>query len=195
MPKSGKLTAEEIKERTDRLEADRIRRYNDPRLVAQREWIMTAFKGDKEAICNLAATMWLQLSDLHEENEELVDKLNQIHRNAYYLAESTKMEGYIKLNVARMTLEHEANDPASLSFLSGLSVSKSLKGQSDARKRHAENHAMKKDVFDWLDFNMPAGKSLDSIAESIPGKVVPVTFRTARKWVGEWKKLRSAGTP
>lgn len=62
-------------------------------------------------------------------------------------------------------------------------------------KRHAENRAMKLDVFTWLDNNINRFKSMDAAAEAIAGNVVPLTFRTAREWVGEWKKLRSTRTP
>ena len=65
---------------------------------------------------------------------------------------------------------------------------------SKAHARHKENHSMKAEVFEWLDQNMSSFASMDSAAEAIAGKVVPVAFRTARKWVGEHKKLRSAGT-
>ena len=64
-----------------------------------------------------------------------------------------------------------------------------------AHSAHAENRAMKQEVFAWLDTNMPNFKSMDSAAEAIAGKVAPVKFRTARDWVGEWKKIRSTGTP
>ena len=63
-----------------------------------------------------------------------------------------------------------------------------------ALKRHSENHAMKEDVFVWLDTNMPNFKSMDAAAQAIT-KQQPIAFRTARDWVGEWKKLRSTGTP
>lgn len=66
--------------------------------------------------------------------------------------------------------------------------------RSGAKAKNAENRAMKRDVFAWLDSNMSQFKSLDSAAEAIAGKVAPIAFRTARDWVGEWKKLRSAGT-
>lgn len=64
-----------------------------------------------------------------------------------------------------------------------------------AHKRHAEHRAMKEDVFVWLDANMQRFKSMDAAAEAIAGKVAPVKFRAARDWVGEWRKLRSTGTP
>ena len=59
--------------------------------------------------------------------------------------------------------------------------------------RHAEHRSMKLDVFRWLDEQVNF-KSLDSAAEAVI-KQQPIAFRTARDWVGEWKKVRSAGTP
>ena len=68
-------------------------------------------------------------------------------------------------------------------------------GKKGAAVRHKENHAMKAQVFDWLDSNFDNCKSMDSAAELMAGKLVPATFRTVRGWVTEWKKLRSASTP
>ncbi len=62
-----------------------------------------------------------------------------------------------------------------------------------ASKRHAEHRAMKDEVFLWLDVNMRNFKSMDKAAEAIAGKLAPIAWRTARDWVGDWKKLRSAG--
>lgn len=62
-----------------------------------------------------------------------------------------------------------------------------------ALKRHAENHSMKAEAFTWLDENMQNFRSMDKAAEAIANKVVPIAFRTARQWVGEWKKTRSTG--
>lgn len=76
-----------------------------------------------------------------------------------------------------------------------VNAAKSILGRIGADARHAENRAMKQEVFDWLDVNFSTQKSMDAAAEAIAGKVVPVSFRTARDWVGEWKKLRSTGTP
>jgi hypothetical protein len=67
--------------------------------------------------------------------------------------------------------------------------------KSAALVRHAENHAMKAQVFEWLDENMSRYRSMDAAAEAMAGKLVPVTFRTVRAWVSEWKKQRSAGRP
>lgn len=68
----------------------------------------------------------------------------------------------------------------------------SAKQTAAALKRHAENHAMKQEVFLWLDENMKNFTSMDGAATAIASKIVPVAWRTARDWVGQWKKLRSA---
>lgn len=65
--------------------------------------------------------------------------------------------------------------------------------KAKALKRHAENHAMKSEVFQWLDANRGKFKSMDAAAEAIT-KQQPIAFRTARAWTGDWKKLRSTGT-
>ena len=62
-----------------------------------------------------------------------------------------------------------------------------------AIKRHQEHYQMKADVFDWLGSNMHNYKSMDATAEAIAGKVVPLAFRTVRKWVKEYKDMQSAG--
>jgi len=72
---------------------------------------------------------------------------------------------------------------------------RSALARAAAAARHAENRAFKQDVFSWCDKHMIEFKSMDAAAAAIAGKVVSVTFRTARDWVGDWKKLRSAGTP
>ena len=69
----------------------------------------------------------------------------------------------------------------------------SNRAKLNAGKRHAENRAMKAEVFEWLDSNF-AKQSMDAAASEIAGKVVPVAWRTARDWVADWKKVRSAGT-
>ena len=66
--------------------------------------------------------------------------------------------------------------------------------RNGAAARHAESRAMKQDVCAWLDSNMANFKSMDAAAQAII-RQQPIAFRTARDWVGEWKKVRSAGTP
>lgn len=66
---------------------------------------------------------------------------------------------------------------------------------SGARAKNRENNRMKDDVFAWCDANFANYKSMDSAASAIAGKLVPVTFRTVRSWIGEWKKMKlRAGT-
>ncbi|MFZ4875004.1 hypothetical protein ACL9RI_07960 [Janthinobacterium sp. Mn2066] len=60
-------------------------------------------------------------------------------------------------------------------------------------KKHKENREMKKQVFDWCAKHMGEYKSMDKAAETIAGKLVPVAVRTARSWIGEWKKIQSPG--
>ena len=62
-------------------------------------------------------------------------------------------------------------------------------------KRHAENRQMKATVLAWCDQNMANYKSLDKAAEAIAGKQVPMSFRTVRSWISEWKKMRSTASP
>lgn len=96
--------------------------------------------------------------------------------------------------------EYVKTSPPSADVITGLvqltkDAQKSKSAQSAAIQRHAENRSMKADVFTWLDANMVNFKSMDKAAEEIAKNVSPIAFRTARDWTGEWKKLRSTGTP
>lgn len=90
-------------------------------------------------------------------------------------------------------------------FLAGRALDEHTSGvvaadevKKNARKnallRHAENHAMKEEVFAWLDQNMHRYKSMDAATSAIAGVEVPAAWRTVREWVTQWKKLRSTGT-
>ncbi|MEY4979911.1 MAG: hypothetical protein RLZZ352_2181 [Pseudomonadota bacterium] len=80
-------------------------------------------------------------------------------------------------------------------------VKKLAQFKQDRRKGadaiHTENRELKAEVFKWLDENFTNYKSMDAAAEAMTGKgkLVPLTFRTVRGWVTEWKKLRYASTP
>lgn len=67
--------------------------------------------------------------------------------------------------------------------------------KAGASAAHAENRAIKQDVFAWLDANPPRPRGKSAAATAIAGKVAPVVFTTALKWVNEWEKLHSTGTP
>lgn len=93
---------------------------------------------------------------------------------------------------------HLLSDPAHQLKLAELHAEAIVKKRiSDANtkaaiKRHTENHAMKKEVFEWCSINLADYPSMDSAAGAIAGKLVPVTFRTARTWISEYrKKLQS----
>lgn len=80
-----------------------------------------------------------------------------------------------------------------LAFATGITEGKAIGPRKGAAVTHKEHRAMKADVFAWLDENMSNFRSMEKAAEAIAGKVVPIGFRTARDWVGDWKKERSAG--
>ena len=94
------------------------------------------------------------------------------------------------------SLEMEMGIPSLIvdTYKEGIKTGKAIVPKQNAKKRHAENRSMKADVFTWLNTNMVKFKSMDAAAEAVT-KQQPITFRTARDWVGEWKKLRSASTP
>jgi hypothetical protein len=71
----------------------------------------------------------------------------------------------------------------------------SLQASKAAIRRHEENRAMKSQVLDWYAIHKHEYGSKDSAAEAVAGKLVPVTFRTARSWISEAaKRVRSART-
>lgn len=74
-----------------------------------------------------------------------------------------------------------------------LADGESAKQAARAIKRHTENHAMKSEVFQWLD-SQAKFKSNEAAALAIT-KQQPIAHVTARDWYKEWKKLRSASTP
>jgi hypothetical protein len=65
------------------------------------------------------------------------------------------------------------------------------RAKNGAAGRHKENREMKLEVFEWLAQNIDRFNSLDSAAEAIAGDIAPIKFRTARDWVGQWKKTQS----
>jgi hypothetical protein len=77
---------------------------------------------------------------------------------------------------------------------SAVTAARTTLAKAAAQARHSETRSMKADVFKWLDAEMPSFKSMDAAAQAIT-KQQPIAFRTARDWVGDWKKLRSTGKP
>ncbi len=134
----------------------------------------------------------------------LVTSLFDVVSDEDYDSYTAKLDSLIKSNLdsesiwAFVDLISEMSGP----FAMGAEVERGVKAHLSASssqkagKRHKENHAMKQDVFNWLDANPPKPRGMDAAATAIfESKLVPIkSWRTARDWVGEWKKLRSAGT-
>ncbi len=59
-----------------------------------------------------------------------------------------------------------------------------------AHARHKENYEMKAQVWEWYSKHRAEFRSLDKAAQAVIGevKLVPVTFRTAREWIGQLVK-------
>ena len=90
--------------------------------------------------------------------------------------------------------EKSGHESAMENSINAAAAARTALAKAAAQVRHTENRNMKADVFEWLDARMADFKSMDAAAQAII-KQQPVVFRTARSWVGEWKKLRSTGTP
>ncbi|AKM41356.1 hypothetical protein NL30_10735 [Burkholderia contaminans] len=58
-----------------------------------------------------------------------------------------------------------------------------------AHARNSENRAIKESAFEWLDEHFSECKSKDDAAERLT-KIVPVAFRTARRYVTQWNLSR-----
>ena len=71
----------------------------------------------------------------------------------------------------------------------------SAKQTAAALKRHAENHALRDEIYAWMDANYKKGMALDDAASIISEKIVPLKWRTVRDHLTAWRKLRSTGTP
>ncbi len=124
---------------------------------------------------------WMLLNDLYQ-------KISMSHDGWYAVA----LEAAFQLGLIFQQMEEVIDGEKNYGEFHIQTTAARRKG---AMTRHIENHAMKVEVFDWLDANMVNFKSMDAAAEGIAGKIAPIAFRTARDWVGEWKKLRSASTP
>jgi len=67
-----------------------------------------------------------------------------------------------------------------------------------ANKAHVEHHAMRDDIYKWLDANKTSGMTLDDAALAMAQKIIPLKFRAVREHCTAWnklqkEKLRSAG--
>lgn len=74
-------------------------------------------------------------------------------------------------------------------------VAVSAEAKKKALKRHEENHSIRDQIYEWLDQHKTPEMALDTAADKMAGKVVPLKWRTVREHCTEWNKLRSAGRP
>lgn len=108
-----------------------------------------------------------------------------------FLSENNSAEQWFNLSTANHHFGGLAGFISASNFKNQNSISVFSRKGTD--QKHKENREMKKQVFDWCAENMGKFKSMDKAAESIAGKLVPVAVRTARSWIGDWKKIQSAG--
>lgn len=73
-------------------------------------------------------------------------------------------------------------------YLDGDWSTVSFNARKAARSRHAENRDMKNQIFEWYKENGNKFPSMNAAAETAI-KIVPVKFRTARNWIGEFRKI------
>ena len=70
----------------------------------------------------------------------------------------------------------------------------SAKGRAGAKKSHAENYAIKRQAFEWLDANAAKYRSIEATAAGlVAARLAPIKHRTARIYASEHRKLQSAG--
>lgn len=62
-----------------------------------------------------------------------------------------------------------------------------------ATKRHSENHALRDEIYAWLDSNLGVWTSLNDAAMKMAMKVVPLKYEAVRRHCTEWNRLRKEG--
>ena len=116
----------------------------------------------------------------------------------FQLFESKYKDGLLKYQEAMQIAEFQLkiSDKHTLiqdRMINYLERRETEKASNAAKARHAENHAMKAQVYAWCDENLASRPSMDSAAIEIAGKLVPVGWRTVRKWLTEYRKSAGAG--
>lgn len=132
-----KKRTSENKQILKKAEQKRLAEFTDPENVAQREWLKAAFKNDIDQIAHFAVSVMSQQAAIHKENEELVAKLNRIYSIGFGLSKDSKAKPHEKYNIARMSLEHDPEDPVARAFISAIQTSRTLTAAANARKAHA----------------------------------------------------------
>ncbi|HLE64360.1 MAG TPA: hypothetical protein VI750_14510 [Pyrinomonadaceae bacterium] len=94
-----------------------------------------------------------------------------------------------------MLILHEMIECAENIYLPDPRIVRRNSARKAAEARHKENRDFKREVIAYYTAHQREFKSMDAAAEAIVSKVklVPVTFRTVRDWIGEHRKqLQSA---
>jgi len=76
-------------------------------------------------------------------------------------------------------------------------IAKAARSESARRAAiasHRENHAERAYVETYFAEHRAAFRSMDAAAQAIAGTHVTATYRTVRRWIGEWSKRHSART-
>ncbi|WP_287804820.1 hypothetical protein [Diaphorobacter sp.] len=158
--KKSEMTPEQrakyIEERDAKLDERRRReeeRFNDPDYVKRREWVKAICGDDADRIAHFAVILMENAGVLHKENEDLVEKLNYIHSMAFGLSsEKSKALPHQKYNIARISLEHDPEDPIARAFLAAFKTSRTLSAKANANKGHARTNKAKEFVrSEWLE--------------------------------------------
>ena len=170
---------------------EELKKEIDSRVLKIKDWFVRE-NFSAEQILNFAAIIFAQSSILEEEQQEHIEELE---RHAQQLVSFSSVFDQSR-DMAHAYIKLLEQTPSKLvdALVKGVLIGKSIAPKRNAKKRHAEHHSMKAEVFVWCDANMLNYKSMDKAAEAIAGKITPIAFRTARAWIGEWKKLRSPGT-
>jgi len=117
---------------------------------------------------------------------------SECHRNAEIeVAHDWIHEAYDALEIECGIRMWDFSEAEALGGEKSLNKARSELARNAAMARHREHHAMKADLFSWLEKNMKNYESVDAAAEDAM-RLMPVKFRTAGKWITQWKKLRSA---
>ena len=122
--------------------------------------------------------------------------VNDIALAGTHLADANESAGFDEWLQLRAHLTPPAGDDCNEITLASARTRRaalSALGRLGADATHRENRAMKQSVLDWCALNMVNYTSMDSAAEAVAGKIVPITFRTARSWIGDWKKQIQSG--
>lgn len=136
-----------------------------------------------------ATAWWRRFDDPNEDPKRLLQELS--------VAGLLELDGLLSELAYRGNLwraiRHQSSVYHFVTMVHAFVRERFIRSQSDialvaANARHAENRAMKQEVWDWYKANEQNYRSMDAAAEAIAGKVAPVAFRTARAWIGEYRQ-------